>query len=74
MNWIFHNIEAMRQLPTSLLLSHMTAKYLMGFGAGILAAHVFDLHALFWGILFIAVSIVMSIPSGRLILKNRREN
>jgi len=71
MGWIFRNIEAMRRLPAALLLSHMSAKFILGLGVGFLIAGSFEFDFAMWGVVLIVLSIAVSFPSGRRILKDR---
>ncbi len=69
MGQITENIEKMAKLPVRLLASHMIAKFLFGLGLGILLAGAIDCNWKLWGTVFIVLSVIVSIPSGRRILK-----
>ncbi len=66
---IVENIEKMAKLPVPLLAAHMFGKFLFGLGLGILLAGAIDLNWKQWGATFIVLSVVVSIPSGRRILR-----
>ena len=69
MDRIAENIKKMAKLPVPLLAAHMFAKFLFGLGLGILLAGALDFNWKLWGTAFIVLSVVVSIPSGRRILK-----
>jgi len=60
----------MAKLPVPLLAAHMFAKFLFGLGLGILLAGALDFNWKLWGVVLMALSVVVSIPSGRRILKD----
>lgn len=70
MGWIAGNIEEMGKLPVPLLAAHMIGKFLFGLGLGILFAGALDVNWKFWGTAVIVLSVLVSIPSSRRILKN----
>ena len=70
MRRIARNIEKMAKLPVPLLAAHMFAKFLFGLGLGILLAGALDFNWKLWGAVFMALALVVSIPSGRRILKD----
>lgn len=69
MGRIAKNIEKMGGLPVPLLAAHMLGKFLFGFGAGIILGGILGLNWKVWGPLFIVLSVVVSIPSSRRLLK-----
>jgi hypothetical protein len=66
---IVENIEKMAKLPVPLLAAHMFAKFLLGLGLGILLAGTIDFNWKLWGAILVLLSVIVSIPSGRRILK-----
>lgn len=70
MSIIAENIKKMAKLPVPLLAAHIFAKFLFGLGLGILLAGALDFDWKFWGTVSIVLSVVISIPSARRILKN----
>lgn len=70
MGRIVKNIEKMGKLPVPLLAAHMFGKFLFGLGLGILFAGAINFNWKFWGTVVIVLSVFVSIPSGRRILKN----
>ena len=70
MGRIAQNIEKMAKLPVPLLAAHMFAKFLFGLGLGIILAGALGFNWEIWGPVLIAISVLVSIPSGRRILKD----
>jgi len=66
---IAQNIEKMGKLPVPLLAAHVFGKFLLGFGVGIVLGGALGFNWKVWGPLFIVLSVVVSIPSSRRILK-----
>jgi hypothetical protein len=66
---IAQNIEKMGKLPVPLLAAHMFGKFLLGLGLGIVLGGTLDFNWKLWGPLFIALSVVVSIPGSRRIVK-----
>lgn len=69
MGWIAKNLDTMRKLPDRLLIAHMFAKFLSGLGIGIILAGKLDFNWRLWGTVFIVLSVAVSVPSGRIILR-----
>ena len=69
MGRIAENIKTMGKLPVPLLAAHMFGKFLLGLGLGILFAGALTFNWKFWGMLAVVLSVVVSIPSSRRILR-----
>lgn len=69
MGRIVENIEKMGKLPVPLLAAHMLGKFFLGLGLGILLVGTMNFNWKLWGPVFIVLSVLVSIPSSRRILK-----
>ena len=66
MGWFGDRMEKLRQVPNPYFTLHITGKFLFGVGLGILLAIWLPTWT---GWVFIAVSLLVGIPSARIILK-----
>ncbi len=62
------SIEIMKNLPTSLLVLHILAKFLFGLGLGMLLVHYYDVPPAWTGRVLIVIAILIAIPSSIRIL------
>ncbi|MDI6815168.1 MAG: hypothetical protein QMC90_03730 [Dehalococcoidales bacterium] len=65
MSWIGDKVERFRQVPNPYFSMHIAAKFLGGVGLGVLLTTWLPLWT---GWIFIAASLVIAIPSSRIIL------
>ena len=66
MGWFGDRMEKLRQVPNPYFTLHITGKFLFGVGLGILLAIWLPVWT---GWVFIAVSLLVGIPSARIILR-----
>jgi len=71
MNWISAKTEKFRQVPDPYFSLHVTAKFLLGVGLGVLLATWLPVWT--WWV-FIIVAVVIAIPSARIVLSKRRSS
>ncbi len=71
MNWISAKTEKLRQVPDPYFSLHITGKFLVGVGLGVLLATWLPVWT--WWV-FIIVAVVISIPSARIVLSKRRSS
>jgi hypothetical protein len=57
------SLEAMKNLPTGLLATHVIAKFLFGMGLGMLLVHYYDVPSAWTGRILVVVAVVIAIPS-----------
>ena len=72
MGWFAKKFEQFRRLPPHLMFTHVLSKFVFGVGFGALLA--FYLSWLDWQVLgwaLVVLSIIIGIPSLRIILKRR---
>jgi len=65
MTWIGNKTERFRQVPNPYFSMHITAKFLSGLGLGVLLATWLPV---WMGWVFIAVALLIAIPSARIVL------
>ena len=65
MGWIGNKTERFRQVPNPYFTMHITSKFLSGLGLGVLLATWLPV---WMGWVFIAVALLIAIPSVRIIL------
>ncbi len=65
MGWFGDKMEKLRRMPNPYILMHITGKFLAGVGLGLLLAIWLPAWT---GWIFIAVSLLIAIPSARIIL------
>jgi hypothetical protein len=65
MTWIGNKTEKFRQVPNPYFSMHITAKFLSGLGLGVLLATWLPVWT---GWVFIAVALLIAIPSARIVL------
>ena len=65
MSWIGNKTEKFRQVPNPYFSMHITAKFLSGLGLGVLLATWLPVWT---GWVFIAVALLIAIPSARIVL------
>jgi len=66
MGWIGEKVDKFRRLPNSYLTMHVMARFLFGVGLGLLLATWLSVWT---GWVFIAVSLLVGIPSARILLR-----
>jgi len=66
MGWFGDRMEKLRQVPNPYFTLHITSRFLFGVGLGILLAIWLPVWT---GWVFIAVSLLIAIPSVRIILR-----
>ena len=66
MGWFGDRMEKLRQVPNPYFATHITGKFLFGVGLGILLAIWLPTWT---GWVFIAVSLLVGIPSARIIMR-----
>jgi len=66
MGWIGENIEKLRRLSGPYFIMYVMAKFLFGVGLGLLLATWLSVWT---GWVFIAVSLLVGIPSARIFLR-----
>jgi len=72
MGWLNEKFEKFRRLPPRPMFTHVLSKFVFGVGVGVLL--VFYLAKFNWrlfGWLLIVLSIIIAIPSVRMILKEK---
>ena len=65
MSWLGGKIEKFRRVPNPYFSMHITAKFLFGVGLGLLLAIWLPVWT---GWIFIAISLLIAIPSARIVL------
>jgi len=65
MSWLGDKTEKFRQMPNPYFSMHITAKFLFGVGLGLLLAIWLPIWT---GWIFIAISLLIAIPSVRIVL------
>lgn len=72
MSWFAEKFERFRQLPRRLMLTHVLSKVTFGIGFGaLLAIYLPQLDWQLLGWILIAVSMIIAIPSLRIILSKK---
>ena len=66
MSWFGDKTEKFRQVPNPYFSMHITAKFLSGVGLGLLLAIWLPVWT---GWIFIAISLLIAIPSARIVLR-----
>ena len=66
MSWIGNKMEKFRGVPNPYFTMHITGKFLFGVGLGVLLATWLPI---WMGWIFIAVALLIAIPSARIVLR-----
>jgi len=66
MGWFGDKMEKLRRMPNPYILMHITSKFLFGVGLGLLLAIWLPIWT---GWIFIGISLLIAIPSVRLVLR-----
>jgi len=66
MSWIKDKVEKFRQVPNPYFTLHITGKFLVGVGLGVLLTTWLPIWT---GWIFIIAALVIAIPSARIVLR-----